>query len=472
MPTVTFPIAVAGDDGSVVYSHTAWPPNGGTFTAGTNLYLSKDGGATKYNDVSCVRFDTSSVPDNATVTAASLALYCGSKSDNATSNYSVVADYYDFGGSPTVPGDWIETASPSIWTAVDLGSVTANAINTFTLTNLTGISKTGYTGIRITFSAGAPTGTNELSIASYEDANQEPRLTVTYTVPATTQTGIAQISLAAGQPPANRTGHSFIVRARKTNAAHTGTVRATLYEGVTTRSGLLETAALTTSFADYVLTVADPDAASITSYTNLAVWLYGYSSTGTPTVFEVAEARLIVPDAAPALQTGEAQISLQSGQTPTTRTNHQIVIRARQTSLVQTGILRVTLYEGNTARSAVLETASLTTSLTDYTLAVADVDAAMIGSYSDLAVRFYGYSTNTVAGTQPYGNSTYGAGVYGGSGGSDTVAFEVANVKMLLPDASAVSSFVPRTIIFDLFPRTGTGGTFGTADYGTGTYGG
>lgn len=185
MPVDTFS-TLAGNDGTGFYQHTAWPPNPGTWfgDAATELWVAKSLAATIYSaDITCLRWDTSSIPDNATITAALVQLYTISKVDS--DNYSIVGDYYDFGGEPTVAGDWIETASPSIFSAADLSSVPTGVVNEVELTDLSGISKTGITGIRLTLSTGTPViGENNILFADAEDTvNQEPRLVVTYSVP-------------------------------------------------------------------------------------------------------------------------------------------------------------------------------------------------------------------------------------------------------------------------------------------------
>ena len=186
---LTIPIAVSGDDVDAHWGSTSWVFPGAfgitPFVAGTTVHCAKTKSGPDYDWQGIwLRFDTSSIPDNATITAASLDLYATAKTDGAN-NYNLVADYYDFGGDALVIGDCIETSSPAILTA-DLGAITLSAVNTFTITDLTGISKTGITGIRLTLSSGTPTVTNEVWFAASEHATaQEPRLTVTYTIPAT-----------------------------------------------------------------------------------------------------------------------------------------------------------------------------------------------------------------------------------------------------------------------------------------------
>lgn len=196
MPTDTFPIAADADDGAGYYFHTAWPPSGGTFAAEDGIALlvaAKEESDFYYAEVVLLRWDTSSIPDTATITGANLKLYLVSKVTTLTRN--LVGDYYDFGGSPTVAADWILTPSPSIFTAVDVATgLTTGAVNTIALTDLTGINVSGYTGVRLAIDGG-DTGVEVQSkarFASREDTtNQEPRLEVTYTL-ATTPQGLPQ----------------------------------------------------------------------------------------------------------------------------------------------------------------------------------------------------------------------------------------------------------------------------------------
>jgi hypothetical protein len=89
-------------------------------------------------------------------------------------------------------------------------------------------------------------------------------------------------------------------------------------------------------------------------------------------------------------QTAVAEVSLEAGGEPFTRTGHSIKIRARTTS--GAGKMRAALYEGATNRSGDLESSALTTSLADYTLAIPDASAANITDYTNLSVRFWGYA--------------------------------------------------------------------------------
>lgn len=110
-----------------------------------------------------------------------------------------------------------------------------------------------------------------------------------------TSTLWARLSLEAGGDPGIDTGHYLSIRARKTNAAHQGTIRAQLWDGATNIGPVLETGNLTTSFATYSLAIASGDVASISSYGDLELRIQGFSVNADPTVFEVAESCLLTP---------------------------------------------------------------------------------------------------------------------------------------------------------------------------------
>ena len=88
--------------------------------------------------------------------------------------------------------------------------------------------------------------------------------------------------------------------------------------------------------------------------------------------------------------TSVGRISLAPGGSPVTRTEHEIKVLARVTG--GAGTIRVALYEGATNRSGDLESAALTGSLVEYTIPIPDANADDITNYSDLEIRFWGYS--------------------------------------------------------------------------------
>lgn len=110
------------------------------------------------------------------------------------------------------------------------------------------------------------------------------------------QTPVAEISLASHAAPAVRNRHTIKFRARTTSGSG-AVMYAALFEGTTNRSGILVTGALTTSFADYTLTIPDVGAASITSYSNLSIKIWGYDPSGAGLVFQIARLTLNLPSA-------------------------------------------------------------------------------------------------------------------------------------------------------------------------------
>ena len=93
------------------------------------------------------------------------------------------------------------------------------------------------------------------------------------------------------------------------------------------------------------------------------------------------------------LTTSVAEVSLDPISTPRTRTQHWLRIRGRYSSGgTLGGTFRMRLYEGASTRGAELETSQITSSLANYSIALPDADAATITDYSNLSMRFRGYS--------------------------------------------------------------------------------
>jgi hypothetical protein len=103
---------------------------------------------------------------------------------------------------------------------------------------------------------------------------------------------IAEVSLAAGGAPSARTAHSLVFRGR-TQTPATVTLQLALMEGATNRSGTLTSAPLTTTVAQYVVPIPDAVAASIASYSDLSVRMWG--SSDAPVVIEVEQLFLQAP---------------------------------------------------------------------------------------------------------------------------------------------------------------------------------
>jgi len=117
-------------------------------------------------------------------------------------------------------------------------------------------------------------------------------------------------------------------------------------------------------------------------------------SSGTKTftanaIFEKSSGtKTFTADAALIKSSDPAEFSLEPQGTPATRTDHDILVRARASS--GTGnLLVVALYEGVTNRSGDL-TQELTNTLTDYVIPISDAAAATIVDYTNLSIKFWG----------------------------------------------------------------------------------
>lgn len=126
-----------------------------------------------------VRFDTSALPDDATVTAATLKLYATTLQDTDDRNFQ--CEYYT--GWPIGTEDYTTSPGNDAHSGTPLDSLTLNIYNSFSLSNLGSISKTGYTGFRCSISGGQPTGLNHALFAAYDGGSNLPWLQITYTMP-------------------------------------------------------------------------------------------------------------------------------------------------------------------------------------------------------------------------------------------------------------------------------------------------
>jgi hypothetical protein len=194
--TTVSPLAGA-DDGGAQYSSTSWPANGGTFSATSSgreyVIKSLASGSGVYDQFwYCIRFNMDSpiigsvIPVGNPITAADLLLTIAPGEIYNTHNiYNLEGGFYDYGGQPMVPADWV-LVEPAPCFSVPLSSL-SSGLNTIPLTALGGINKTGYTGIRLNLSAGTPPSAIDgdgLRIAAWDDpTNQEPRLVITHGVP-------------------------------------------------------------------------------------------------------------------------------------------------------------------------------------------------------------------------------------------------------------------------------------------------
>jgi peptidoglycan hydrolase-like protein with peptidoglycan-binding domain len=189
VPTDTF-TATNGSDGSGSLSGATYPTLASFATNDGNgtIYANRgfNGAGTYFVDNALMYFDTSGLPDDATVTGAELEVVVIVVED--TDNLSVIGEYFAYDGSPTVAGDITLDEVGGAFAAVDITSIGTGA-EIFTLTNVSNISKTGNTGFRLKCTKraadAAPTGFNYIGMAEADHATlAPPTLRVTYTTGA------------------------------------------------------------------------------------------------------------------------------------------------------------------------------------------------------------------------------------------------------------------------------------------------
>jgi hypothetical protein len=187
LASTTISIAANGDDGYVQKSAAAWAPNGSvtTNTTGIATQCNADLVTTTYTHrVILLRFDTSALPDTATITSAVLRVFSRADTWFDTDSRNLLGDYVS-DWSAIDSTDYIEpeTLTGSAFSADITSLGHANADIDITLTSPdANISKTAYTAFKIGVSGGTPTGRNGFGFAALDHATQtEPRLVIDYT---------------------------------------------------------------------------------------------------------------------------------------------------------------------------------------------------------------------------------------------------------------------------------------------------
>ena len=183
--TATFPITDGTDDQQILRTDRQYPPRAKSSlsrqTTGVTVEASKnyqeDG--RYYVRNALLRWNTASIPDNATITKATLRFWCTVRNPSEARNF--VAEYWGWDG--TSQSDWSYKPPADPIFRVPIANVTSGAWNSVTFTDLGGISKTGWTLIRCHIGGGIPKDYNYVVMASYENTNTEPQLIVEYTTP-------------------------------------------------------------------------------------------------------------------------------------------------------------------------------------------------------------------------------------------------------------------------------------------------
>jgi hypothetical protein len=175
----TFEIASSAHDGCVSAADTVWRPTTGVSSLTTDIeVVATKSGATYTNREALLRWDTSSIPDSAIVTAASLKCYIDAKF--ATDALSVAIEWYDPG--TIANDDYTSTPVADAHVATLLSAITDGALHTFVLIGAAAeINKAGFTGLRVFMTGVTPTGSNQFDISDFADAEPSAQLIVTYT---------------------------------------------------------------------------------------------------------------------------------------------------------------------------------------------------------------------------------------------------------------------------------------------------
>ena len=185
-PSTTFNVAASANDDTVRSLHmSTYPPNCGTGGTGCSLYptstrvnasRAKIVGGNYYIHNGFMLWNTSAISDTAAINSATLRLRI-TDMENPNSR-KLMAEFYT--AWPITGADYTTGAGSSASGSAGW-AFQSNGIRDFPLAGLTGISKTGNTGLRLTVSGPTPTGENRLHWAAYDDTvEQEPRLIVVW----------------------------------------------------------------------------------------------------------------------------------------------------------------------------------------------------------------------------------------------------------------------------------------------------
>ena len=187
----SFAVPANADDGNVGRTGVTYPP-GGTISASTAAPTVSNSYSGGYSlQVALVRFDTSGIPDDATVVSAALRFHVAPIYN--ANNASLGVEYFASSNWPIDSADYTATPSNSAHGYTLVSSYIAGGMVECILTDAAAnINKTGYTGFRIHLKVtGTPTGNNVMFLRGRETADGlPPSLEVAYSTP--TAAGMSQ----------------------------------------------------------------------------------------------------------------------------------------------------------------------------------------------------------------------------------------------------------------------------------------
>lgn len=178
----TFSVAASGDDGRVRVRGSSYPPSGApsVSTGGSKLTAERSLESGTYAvSVPLLRFDTSSLPDRAQITSATLRLNVRSNSNADGRN--LVGEWYSAANWPIDAADYSLNAANNAFVGTSIEAL--STMTELTLGNLGNISTTGLTALRLHVDGGQPNGLNVVDITAFESSGTEAQMVVTYTVP-------------------------------------------------------------------------------------------------------------------------------------------------------------------------------------------------------------------------------------------------------------------------------------------------
>lgn len=183
MPEMIFSIAANSDDGYVRGSSSTYPPtSGAATTTSTEIRVERSYTGTYDISVALLRFNTAALPDDVTVTGATLRIHQISVGTHGADLFGNSIEWYNPANWPIDGADFTNTYASTAWIGF-LSNLNNGTVIDIPLSNVTAnVNKTGYTALRIHETGDkTPVGLNVLIFAALEHAtNPEPKLIVTY----------------------------------------------------------------------------------------------------------------------------------------------------------------------------------------------------------------------------------------------------------------------------------------------------